>query len=160
MKPILSNEHGITLIVVLMVMVILLSVVGAGLLFSGVNTKITANYQTGTRAFYAADIGVSAALTQLVMDTTAATAPFTRTMDGGLAYRSGRRTDATPQPLRFLRTRSPSGFSLSSGSGSNASGYVVLDYQINVTGTYTGAFGNELAGREIEAVAAYGPVPR
>lgn len=160
MKRTLSNERGVTLIVVLMIMVIFLSVVGAGLLFSGVNTKITANYQTGTRAFYAADIGVSAALTQLVLDTTAATAPFTRTLDGGLAYRSGGRTAAGPQPLQFLRTRSPAGFRLGSGSGSNASGYIVLDYQVNVTGTYTGASGDELAGREIEAIAAYGPVPR
>jgi hypothetical protein len=160
MKPILSNQRGITLIVVLMVMVILLSVVGAGLLFSGVNTKITANYQTGTRAFYAADIGVSAALTQLVLDTTAATAPFTRTMDGGLAYRSGRRTDPGPQPLQLRRTRSMPGYSLGSGTGYNVAGYTFYEYQMNVTGTYTGAAGTELAGREIEAIATYGPVAK
>jgi Tfp pilus assembly protein PilX len=59
MKSKLRDSQGITLVVVLMVMAILLSVVGAGLLFSGINTKITGNYQTGTRAFYAADIGIN-----------------------------------------------------------------------------------------------------
>jgi Tfp pilus assembly protein PilX len=156
----LSNERGITLLVVLMIMVVMLSMVGAGLLFSGVSTKITANYQTGTRAFYAADAGVSTALTQLTLDTNTATAAFSRNMGGGLAYRSGRRNDATPQPLEFLRTRFQAGYSLGSGSGSNSAGYSFYDYQVNVTGTYTSAGGTELAGREVEAIDTYGPVPR
>jgi Tfp pilus assembly protein PilX len=156
----LNNERGVTLLVVLMIMVIMLSVVGAGLLFSGVSTKITANYQTGTKAFYAADAGVSTAVTQLTLDTNTATAAFSRNMGSGLAYRSGRRNDSTPQPLQFLRTRVPAGYSLGSGTGSNAAGYVFYDYQVNVTGTYTSAGGTELAGREIEAIATYGPVPR
>jgi hypothetical protein len=158
----LGNERGITLLVVLMVMVIMLSVVGAGLLFSGVNTKITANYQTGTKAFYAADVGVSAALTQLTLDTNTATAAFSGTMGTatGLAYRSGRRNDPGPQPLQLLRTRTQPGYSLGSGSGSNSAGYSFYEYQVNVTGTYTAANGTELAGREIEAIATYGPVPR
>ena len=60
MKSKLRDSQGITLVVVLMVMAILLSVVGAGLLFSGINMKISGNYQTGARAFYAADIGINA----------------------------------------------------------------------------------------------------
>ena len=48
MKSKLRDSQGITLVVVLMVMAILLSVVGAGLLFSGINTKISGNYQTGS----------------------------------------------------------------------------------------------------------------
>ena len=51
MKSKLRDRQGITLVVVLMVMAILLSVVGAGLLFSGINTKITGNYQTGNPSF-------------------------------------------------------------------------------------------------------------
>ena len=51
MKSKLRDRQGITLVVVLMVMAILLSVVGAGLLFSGINTKISGNYQTGSPSF-------------------------------------------------------------------------------------------------------------
>lgn len=159
MKPRLHDERGITLVVVLVVMVILLSIIGAGLLFSGINTKITANYQTGTKAFYAADTGINSALNQLTSDPATATAALSRNMGGGLAYRSGRRNDSTPQPLEFLRAQPQSGYSLNSGTGYNAAGYRFLEYQMNITGTYTTAYGTELAGREIEAVAAYGPVP-
>jgi Tfp pilus assembly protein PilX len=160
MKPRLHDERGITLVVALVVMVVLLSIIGAGLLFSGINTKMTANYQTGTKAFYAADTGINAALNQLTLDPTIATAALSRNMGGGLAYRSGHRNDSTPQPLQFLRPQSQSGYSLGSGTGYNASGYTFYQYQINVTGTYTSTYGTELAGREVEAIASYGPVPK
>jgi Tfp pilus assembly protein PilX len=153
MKPNLCDERGITLIVVLIVMVVLVSMVGAGLLFSGINTKIAANYQTGTKAFYAADAGVAAGKNQLALDPGTATAAFSKNLGAGLGYRSGHRTDTAPQPLQFLRTRSATGYALNVGSG-----YVFYDYQMNVTGTYTTAYGTELAGREIEAVATFGPV--
>ena len=160
MKSKLTNDRGITLVVVLIVMVILLSVIGGGLLFSGINTKITANYQTGTKAFYAADTGISAALNQLALDPTTSTAALSQNMGGGLAYRSGHRSDTTPQPLVFLRVQSQPGYSLGSGTGYNPSGYSFYEYQMNVTGTYTTAYGTELAGREVEAIATYGPVPK
>jgi Tfp pilus assembly protein PilX len=158
MKSKLQDNRGITLVVVLVVMMILLSVIGAGLLFSGINTKITANYQTGTKAFYAADTGISAALNQIALDPTTSTAALSKNMGGGLAYRSGHRTDTTPQPLQLLGTQSQSGYTLNSGTGYNTSGYKFYEYQMNVTGTYTTAYGTELAGREIEAIAIYGPV--
>jgi hypothetical protein len=160
MRTKLKDDRGVTLVVVLIVMVILLSVIGAGLLFSGINTKISANYQTGTKAFYAADTGISAALNQLALDPTIATAAFSKNIGNGLAYRSGHRTDTTPQPLQFLRAQPQSGYSLGSGTGYNPSGYNFYEYQMNVTGTYTTAYGTELAGREIEAIATYGPVPK
>lgn len=160
MKSKLQDNRGITLVVVLVVMVILLSVIGAGLIFSGINSKISANYQTGTKAFYAADTGISAALNQLALDPTTSTAALSKNMGGGLAYRSGHRTDTTPQPLQFLRTQPQSGYSLGAGTGYNASGYNFYEYRMNVTGTYTTAYGTELAGREIEAIATYGPVPK
>jgi hypothetical protein len=160
MKSKLQDNRGITLVVILLVMVILLSVIGAGLLFSGINSKITANYQTGTKAFYAADTGISAALNQLGLDPTTSTAALSKNMGGGLAYRSGHRTDTTPQPLQLLRTQPQSGYSLGAGTGYNASGYNFYEYQMNVTGTFTTAYGTELAGREIEAIATYGPVPK
>ena len=48
MKARLNNNRGISLVVVLMVMAILLTVIGAGLIFSGINTKVAMNYRTGT----------------------------------------------------------------------------------------------------------------
>jgi Tfp pilus assembly protein PilX len=159
MRSKLTDDQGITLVTVLMVMVLLLSVIGGGLLLSGINTKITANYKTATKAFYAADTGISAALTHLMLDPTISTAAFSQNMGGGLAYRSGHRTDSTPQPLQILGTQPQSGYVLNSGTGYNTSGYNFYEYKINVTGTYTTAYGTELAGREIEAIASYGPVP-
>ncbi len=160
MKSKLRDERGVTLVAVLMVMVILLSIIGAGLLFSGVNTKITANYQTGTKAFYAADTGINTGVNQLALNPAIATAAFSGNLGGGLAYRSGHRTDSTPQPLQFLRTASMAGNALGSGSIQyNSSGHSSYEYKINVTGTYTTPYGTELAGREIEAIASYGPLP-
>jgi Tfp pilus assembly protein PilX len=156
----LRDDRGITLIVVLIIMVVLVSMIGAGLLFSSINTKIAANYQTGTKAFYAADTGVAAGKNQLALDPGTAMAAFSKNLGGGLAYRSGHRTDAAPQPLQFMRTRSAPAFALNSGSSYNAAGYAFYDYQMNVTGTFTTAYGTELAGREIEAIATFGPVPR
>jgi Tfp pilus assembly protein PilX len=43
MKARLNNTQGISLVVVLMVMAILLTVIGAGLIFSGINTKVAMN---------------------------------------------------------------------------------------------------------------------
>lgn len=137
-------------------MVVLLSVIGAGLLFSGINTKITANYQTGAKAFYAADTGINAAVNQLTLDQSVASAPLYNNMGGGLAYRSGHRTDSVAQPLQFLGTVTRAGDALDNGIGSNASGHSTYQYRINMTGTYT-AYGSELAGREIEAIASYQP---
>jgi Tfp pilus assembly protein PilX len=61
-KTILRNERGLTLVVVLMMMVILLSITGAGLLFSSLNTKASANLKGGTAALQAADAGIQHAL--------------------------------------------------------------------------------------------------
>ncbi len=159
MRDQLLNDRGITLVVVLMVMAILLSIIGAALLFSGINSKITVNYRIGTKAFYAADTGVNSALNQLTMDTTASTAAFSQDLGGGLKYRSGHRTDSTPQPLHFLGAEPQSGYGLNAGTGYNTSGYSFHKYQMNVTGTYTTSNGTELAGREVEGIARYGPVP-
>ena len=65
MRAKLRDNKGLTLVVVLMTMAILVPVIGAGLLFSGINTKITGNYQQGTRAFYAADAGLGEAVSLL-----------------------------------------------------------------------------------------------
>jgi hypothetical protein len=160
-KSIWRDESGISLLVVLMVMAILLSVVGAGLLFSGINTKIAMNYRTGTRAFNAADIGIVAVATTITMNPIFSATPVS--LGNGGCYRFGKRdgTVPSPQPVE----KSSAGYSLSSGTGYNASGYIFYQYQINVTGTYsTGAncpaVGSETAAREVEAQAWYGPVSK
>ena len=62
MKTILRNERGFTLAIVLMMMVVLLSITGAGLLFSSLNVKASANLKGGTAALQAADAGIQHAL--------------------------------------------------------------------------------------------------
>jgi hypothetical protein len=154
----LKENKGITLVVVLMIMAILLSVIGGGLLFSGINTKITGNYQSGTRAFYTADAGLGHAMGQLSANTTTAIAAFGPVdMGNGLKYRSGSRAAGSPQPLQFVSTQQGTGYSLNTGTGYNATGYMFYQYQMNVTGTYEVA-GYEVAGREVEAQALFGPV--
>lgn len=158
MEKQLYDNRGITLVVVLMTMAILLSVIGAGLLFSGINTKITGSYQRGISAFYAADAGIGQAISQLSANPATALVAFGPTdLGNGLKYRSGPRAAGTPQPMQFVGTRQGTGYSLNTGTGYNASGYNFYQYQINVTGTYEVA-GIEVAGREVESQALFGPV--
>ena len=158
MRTKLRDDTGITLVVVLMTMAILLSVIGAGLLFSSINTKITGNYQQGTRAFYAADAGIGQGISQLSANPTLAVAAFGPTSLGnGLKYRSGSRSAGSPQPLQLVGKQQGTGFSLNAGTGYNATGYVFYQYQMNVTGTYEVGM-VEMAGREVEAQALFGPV--
>jgi PilX N-terminal len=161
MRAKLKDDKGITLVVVLMTMAILLSVIGAGLLFSGVNTKITSNYQQGTRAFYAADAGLGEAVSSLGANQAAVEAiTINRDLngDGRLRYRGGTRT--IPGPVaQFVGTRPGTGDSLGSGlSGYNESnGFSYYQYQLSVTGTYE-VGGTEMAGRSVQAQAVFGPV--
>jgi hypothetical protein len=159
-KSKLQDNRGITLIVVLMVMVILLSVVGAGLLFSGINTKIAMNYRTGTKAFNAADIGITAIATTLTIGgITPAVVPVGPLSN--LCYRSGYRDPSVVVSTTPV-IKSSAGYSLGSGTGYNASGYAFYQYPIAVTGSYTigncPAVGSETAARVVEAQAMFGPV--
>ena len=161
MRAKLTDNQGITLVVVLMTMAILLSVIGAGLMYSGDNTKITGNYQQGTRAFYAADAGLGEAVSLLNANQTAVEAiTINRDLngDGRLINRGGGRT--TPGPVaQFVGTRVGTGDTISSGlPGYNESnGYSYYQYQLSVTGTYE-VSGTELAGRSVQAQALFGPV--
>lgn len=58
----LSAERGIALVVVIAMMVILLSITGAALLFSGLDLKATGTLKTGTIALQVADAGIHHAL--------------------------------------------------------------------------------------------------
>jgi hypothetical protein len=159
MKTSLTNEKGITLVVVLMVMAILLSVIGAGLLFSGINTKVAMNYRTGTHAFNAADTGIVAIVSAITPGTIPSSTPVL--LGNSLCYRFGKRDGTLPSMTPTLKT--DAGYSLGSGTGYNVSGYSFYQYQVNVTGSYsTGStcpsVGSEMAAREVEALALYGPV--
>lgn len=159
MKAKLRSDRGISLVVVLMVMAILLTVVGAGLIFSGVNTKVAMNYRTGSRAFNAADTGMLAIALSVTPGSTPSSTPVT--LGNNLCYRFGKR-DGTPSSMTPTM-KSEIGYSLGSGTGYNVSGYTFYQYQVNVTGTYSTSstcpsVGNETAAREVEALALYGPV--
>lgn len=65
MKAILKNDQGMVLVIAIMVMVILLSVTGAGLLFSGLNLKTTANLKSKGLAFYTTEAGLTHAWVEL-----------------------------------------------------------------------------------------------
>jgi hypothetical protein len=143
-KTRLKNDEGITLVIILMVMAILLSVVGAGLLFSGINSKITMNYSTGTKAFNAADTGINAAVSQVP-----STAAIAATQIPG--------TDSYYQSESIqLKGMAPqAGYSLGAGTGYNQSGYTFYQYELKMKG-YFGT--GQLATRRVEAQATYGPV--
>jgi hypothetical protein len=159
MKLKLNNDRGISLVVVLMVMAILLTVIGAGLLFSGINTKVAMNYRTGSKAFNAADTGILAIASTIAPGSIPSSTPVL--LGNSLCYRFGKRDGTIPSLTPVLKTGT--GYSLGSGTGYNPSGYSFYQYTVNVTGTYsTGStcpsVGNEMAAREVEALALYGPV--
>ncbi len=152
------DEGGMVLMLSLMVMVVL-SLLGAALLtMSGSETFVS--YRTVHRegAFYAAEGGIHIGLDQVSGNTVTSTQaiPLT-TIGGNYTYRSGSRDDPPPQdpqPLQFVGTRPGTGYSIAVGTGYNPAGYVFYNYQMNVTGT-----GPRNAQREVEVLAAFGPVP-
>jgi hypothetical protein len=151
----LRSERGISLVVVIMLMVIILAITGAGLLFSSIDLRISGNYRVGTQAFYAADTGASYAFARIVLVPNIS--PFTGTLNNGsLTYCSGTPTTsnncANPQPLPPPTSINSPGYSLGAGTGYNASGFSFYLYQIDVTGV--GPLG---ATRQVQALAQYGP---
>lgn len=149
------DEGGMVLMLSLMVMVVL-SLLGAALLtMSGSETFVS--YRTVYRegAFYAAEGGIHIGLDQVSGNTVTSTQaiPLT-TIGGNYTYRSGRRSDSGPQLFLFVGTRPGTGYSIAVGTGYNPAGYVFYNYRINVTGT-----GPRNAQREVEVLAAFGPVP-
>jgi hypothetical protein len=153
MSGLLKSERGIALAVIVMLMALLLSMTGAALSLSSVELKMSSNFKTSTQALHAADAGVHVGANQLSINQAAASAPYSGTIGSSFAYRSGRRFDASPQPLEFRGAKPATGYSVGLGTGYKPSGYAFYAYQINVTGTAPAA-----ATREIEAQAEYGPV--
>jgi Tfp pilus assembly protein PilX len=65
MKAMFRNDRGLSLVLVIMAMAILLSITGAGLLFSNLNLKASSNLRGGTAALQAADAGIQHALAKV-----------------------------------------------------------------------------------------------
>jgi hypothetical protein len=57
-KRVVTDSRGMALVITLMMMALLLSVIGAGLLSSGINLKTASHHRTGTQAFFIADAGI------------------------------------------------------------------------------------------------------
>jgi len=152
----LKNERGMALAVLTMLIAILASMTGAALLFSRIDLMISGNYRTGTGALYAADAGVGEALNQLSGNMAASKVKIPPTGNarqlGNYSYRSGKRTDSGPQPIKQLPSETPLGFQLGSGT---QGGYVVHRYEIWMTGM--GPLNS--SARVIQAMGQYGPVP-
>jgi len=153
----LKNEQGMALAVLTMLIAILASMTGAALLFSRIDLMISGNYRTGTGALYAADAGVGEALNQLSGNLAASKVKIpddgtNARQLGDHSYRSGKRTDSGPQPIKQLPPGYPIGFQLGSGT---QGGYMFHRYDIWMTGM--GPLNS--SARVIQALGQYGPVP-
>jgi type IV pilus assembly PilX-like protein len=162
----LRSERGVSLLVVLMLMVIILAMAGAGMLFSSMDLRAAGNFRAGTQAFFAADTGFNAAYTRVGSDPLASVAPVSGSLPlpGGptLTYCSGHVQNVgsdcgTPQPQPDPRVISNAPlYSLGVSNPYNSSGgagHQFYQYQINMTGV-----GPLAAAREVEAQVQYGPI--
>ena len=150
------GERGVALVTALL-LTVLLFVLAIGLLaISGDESGIAANETWSEGAFYAAEAGLQSAVDQIGPDPALSlqAVPLT-TIAQGYTFRSGRRSDTTPQPVRFVRSTPAAGFALGVGTGYNAAGFLYETYEVDATG-----LGPRNAQREIEAQVLYGPVAR
>jgi len=150
------GEKGSVLLMALFVLVIL-SLLGFVLITtSNSESSVAANGLWAEGAFNAAEGGLHTGIDQLSANpTTSIVAVPVTTIGDSYSYRSGRKTDTSPQQFQFLRTQSEAGYSLESGTGYNSSGYAFLIYQLNATGS-----GPLNAQREIEAQVEFGPTSK
>jgi Tfp pilus assembly protein PilX len=154
------SERGISLIVVLMLMVIILAIVGAGLFFSGIDLRVSGNYRAGTQAFYAADTGASFGFSRIQSSVALSTASFGPTPANGGFYCSGTIASTASctagQQLPAPTTLPAQEATLSSGAvyNSDRAGFFTYQYQIDATG----AGGPLGAARQVQALATFGPV--
>ena len=154
-----NRERGSVLVVAVLVMVVL-SFLGMAIMTMSVTEHSMAyNMVWGEGACAAAEAGINAGINQLSANTTNATLPIpVSTIGGSYSYYSGRKSDTSAQPLKFVTSRTEPGYSVAIGTGYNPSGYVFNSFQINATGQTSGFLVNKNAVREIEVQAEYGPV--
>lgn len=149
-----KREAGSVLVIALLLMV-LLSLLGVTLLtVAATEHTVAFNGLWSEGALSAAEGGVNRGLNQLSANAQTSLQAIPNTTIGTTyAFRSGHKTDTTPQPLTFVASRTEAGYSIAVGTGYNPSGYAFHTYQINATGT-----GPRNAIREVEVRAEYGPV--
>ncbi|HEY3301991.1 MAG TPA: PilX N-terminal domain-containing pilus assembly protein [Candidatus Binatia bacterium] len=155
----LRSERGVSLVVVIMLMVIILTITAAGMFFSSIDLRVSANYKAGTQAFYAADAGVSDGIARVGLNPITIPQTILATPSGTLTYCGGSlaatNNCTTPQPSKLYGITSDPGYNLAQGTGYNQVGYAFYQYQLNVTG-----LGPLASAREVEAQVKYGPVPQ
>ncbi len=153
-----DRPSGTILVFALLVM-FLLSFLGLTLLtVAGTEHSMSLNALWYDGALAAAEAGLNQAMDQLSPNGSVSTQaiPVTNIAQNLFSYRSGRRTDAAPQPISFVSERSTTpGYHMGTGTGYNPGGYVSRTYQINATGT-----GPRNTMREVEARVDLGPVAR
>ena len=151
------GERGTILVVALMVMV-LLFLLGTTLLgVSGDEKIIAANDEWAESTFFAAEAATQEALNQVTdANVEAPPAVAVTTINQRYTFRSGRRTDTSPQPPTFLGRSTRPGFSIGSTAPYSPSPrFWFYTYTVNGTG-----FGPRNTTREVEVQLEYGPVSR
>jgi Tfp pilus assembly protein PilX len=151
-----DDERGVALASALMAMMVLLVLGAAAITTTTLELQMSGSHRSSLQAFYAAEAGIHAGMSQLSADRETSTQAIPVTGIGGdntYQYRSGGQHDAEPQPLEFIGTRAMAGYSVANGTGYNPAGYVLYTYQITTTG-----MGPSNAQRELTALGGYGPV--
>ena len=98
-----DRERGTALVTALLLTALLTVLAMALLAISGDETGISANEAWSERAFYAAEACVQSAVDQIGPDPVASLQPIAETtISQGYTFRSGKRSDTSAQPVRFL----------------------------------------------------------
>jgi hypothetical protein len=148
-----DRERGSAIVVVLLVTMLLL-LLGAALLgTSETESAIAANDYWAEGAFQAAEAAVQLAVDELSGGNTGQVVPLT-TIGDRFAYRSGGMADTAPQPPQLVDTAPATGYAIAEGAGYGSSGYAMMVFEVNGTGT-----GPRNTQREVEVQVLIGPVP-
>jgi hypothetical protein len=153
------QERG-SIIVIALLLMVLLSLLGVTLLtVASTEHSMAFNALNSEGALTAAEAGVNQAISQLSSNAQTSMQAIPVTDVGpSWKYRSGRRTDAAPQALTFVGSRTEAGYSLAVGTGYNPSGFAFHRYQVNSTGCLYSCTALLKVAREVEVQAEYGPV--
>lgn len=151
------GERGSILVVALLVMVLLFLLGMTVLGVSTDETTVAANDEWAEGAFFAAEAAVQQAMDQITDATvTSPSAVAVTTINQRYTFRSGRKSDSSPQAPTLIAKVTRSGFSVGSTTGYNpTSRFVFYVYQVNGTG-----LGPRNTSREVEVQLEYGPVSR
>ena len=143
------DQRGLALVIALSAMAALL--VGAVVLLRVVSIErdVAMSSVSAEGTFFAADAAINVALDTISPDVEVCTSGRTP-LGGGYAYQV---LNTPPNASCFTGTQRSVGYSIGSGTGYNASGYVFYTYAFTGLGT-----GPRSTQRTIEARAVYGPI--